>query len=338
MRRASLLLLTFLGACGTKGPESRPQRDGPPFTLPREEKKPEPYVPAADPSAVTHRFVRAERSSRLAAALPPGKPHGAFTAALDPGTEPIAIFATGTRVVVHGKRRFAIFDTKGVRVGTGPSTDAPAWLVPADGAYRVDGPNGATSRGLESAQPMASLTPSSGRELATHDGITVSLETGSIAIGDRTISTGGVEAVDAAIDDEAVAHVLVRQAHELSLWTTPLAGGSIGRTKIPSMPGERTIAPPIAGKQLRAVAFGDRIVGLARDGKVVFARHGRIAGATITEDDKLLVADGKSVVAIDSGGHATELVTGAAFVTAPVLSAKGLLLVASATALHAYAF
>ena len=66
--------------------------------------EPEPFEPAASPSDVVAPFVRPERSSRLAVALPKGCARErwsvAFDPKLDPKLDPAFIVSAGTRIVV----------------------------------------------------------------------------------------------------------------------------------------------------------------------------------------------------------------------------------------------
>jgi hypothetical protein len=157
----------------------------------------------------------------------------------------------------------------------------------------------------------------------------------------RTVVEPPVVPLDAAIDEGGNLNVLVRQDTDLALWTTPLAGGSVGRVRLGPLRRDRADVPPILGKAVRVVVLDDRLVAIAPDGKTLWERKGALTGgATITADDHLLVATDAKLLAIAPSGRATELVAAAreVFLTPPILTSSGLLLVASGSALHAYAF
>ena len=61
---------------------------------------------------------------------------------------------------------------------------------------------------------------------------------------------------------------------------------------------------------------------------------------TLTSDDRLVVATDAKVLAIDPSGRTIELAAAPKeiFLTPPIITGGGLLLVASGSALHAYAF
>ncbi len=80
---------------------------------------------------------------------------------------------------------------------------------------------------------------------------------------------------------------------------------------------------------------------IAPDGKTLWERKGALTGgATITSDDRLLVATDAKIVAIDPSGRASEIASAPkqVFLTPPIVTASGLLLAASGSMLHAYAF
>ena len=92
---------------------------------------------------------------------------------------------------------------------------------------------------------------------------------------------------------------------------------------------------------MRVVVLDDRLVAIGRDGRALWERKGALTGgATLTSDDRLLVATDAKVLAIDPAGRATEIASAPreVFLTPPILTGRGLLVVASGSSVHAYAF
>jgi hypothetical protein len=312
--------------------------------------KPEPFIAKAGPGDVVTRCVRTERSSRLGLPLPGGKARPAFSAPLG-ATRPRYLLSASNRVVVVGEKDFVLFDARGRRIGGAEVGDASFHLdVTAGRLGTIDPRTMHRKYSLEDAALIEEVETGDYVEADVHVGDTrvglVRGAEGKVHVwnrGDaaaRAIAEGKFEPIEAAIDDDRVVHLIVRQGAELSLWSTPLVGGSIGRIKISSRPGDRPRGPPILGAAIRAVVLDDRIVAFARDGKVAYTLRGAVGGAAITADDKLLVANGPRVSATDAQGRTSDLVveTGSTFVTPPILAGPARLYVASTTALHAYDF
>jgi hypothetical protein len=336
----------------------------------RQDEKPDAFEAVATPLDVVAPWVRPERSSRLAVALPKGKLRERWTFALDPKLDPAFIVTAGTRILVQGRGRpdpahagfvnagFVLLDTKGHKIASddlggnlarlepdagkvyalGGSGMPTAWAL-ADGARSPDKLSGADDP--RSAQGSLAV------RAATHGRTHVFVQTSGVEIDNRangtqrTVVEPPVVPLEAAIDDDANLHVLVRQDKELALWTTPLSGGSVGRIRLGPLRRDRADVPPILGKTVRVVVLDDRMLAIAQDGKTLWERKGALTGgATMAADDRLLVASDTKLLAVDPNGRATEL--GAApkeiFLTPPVLTGTGMLLVASGTTLHAYAF
>jgi len=339
----------------------------PASTTPAKAVLPEPYEPGANLADVIGPFVRPERSSRLAVPLPKGKPRERWTFALDPKLDPAFVVATGTRIVVQGKpkvsatkreSRFVVLDTYGRRVGDDLLVGELVRLEPATGKLR-----GVGVSELPAAWRLADATLSNdelGRTVegalasrgAFHEGVQVLLQSGRVEIYipsssprgaglQRTVVEPPVKPLDCAIDDDANLHIIVRQGTDLALWSTPLAGGSVGRIRLGPLQRDHSDVPPILGGAVRVIVLDDRIIAVARDGQKSWERKGALTGgATITSDDRLLVATDAKILTIDPSGRASELASapGEIFLTPPILTGSGLLLVASGSMLHAYAF
>lgn len=327
---------------------------------------PEPYVAVASTSDVVAPFVRPERSSRLAVPLPKGRARERWSAALDPKLDPVFVLCAGTRIVVQGRAAgpptsrvgpFALLDTNGRRIQTGFFGGDLVHLRPTAGIFFGVG---ATESASAHTLAAGTLVPDALRgadlhdlrgpnatSVVSHEGTRVTVQPSGVEIepvgggAPRTVVEPPVEALDASIDDLANLHVLVRQDKDLALWTTPLAGGSVGRVRIGPLRRNRADTPPIVGGTLRVVVLDDRLVAYGRDGRLLWERKGALTGgATLTSDDRLLVASDAKILAIDPAGRATEIASAPkeVFLTAPILTANGLLVVASGSAVHAYAF
>lgn len=375
---ATCAALAGLAGCGGAPPTTAhpgadaPAGPTPPSTSPRTSptEAPEAFEGVASASDVVAPFVRPERSSRLAVPLPKGRARERWTFAFDPKLDPkldaAFVVSAGTRVLVQGRpfgapterqSAFVLLDTRGHRIasglldgdlvrldpaggklyGIGGAGQPSAWQL-ADGSHAPDKLGPDDPRGVQGSLAVRA---------ATHRGTHVFMQEAGVEIDDRvagrqrTVVEPPVVPLDGAIDDEGNLHVLVRQGQDLALWTTPLALGSIGRIRIGPLRRDRAAVPPIVGKAVRVLVLDDRLLAIAPDGKTLWERRGALTGgATLTADDRLLVATDTKVLAIDPAGHATELVSAPKeiFLTPPIVTGAGLLLVASGSALHAYAF
>lgn len=356
--RAGVLIMTIavLAAC-----------DGPPASSPAEAKgsgsgsssgsssssaaagrdptreKPDPFRATGGPGDVFCAYVRPERSSRLDASLPRAatglSPHGrsAFRVPLDVALQPQFVLTAGNRIAVVGRSTYATFDDRGRTVESGKLEGPPS-------DTRIDRGGGAI---LFAPDERASKFDTA-HHFAAHGDLLAVASPGSLRVIDRSgevrpIIDGKFDALGISIDDEGTAHALVRtDVNELAVWSAPTAyGGSVGRKKLGRHRRDRNETPPILGRTVHVVVLDDRIVALAPDGKKVWERIGALTGgATITADDRLLTASDSTILSIDANGRATKLVDEprVVFVTPPILDAKGALVVASGSALHAYAF
>jgi hypothetical protein len=299
--------------------------------------EPEPFRATSGPGDAAVAFVRDEKSSRLDVPLPRGKAREVWQVPLHgPRREPCHsacppgkrtfVLAAGNRVAVTGPEDWVLFDTSGRRVGEGKTEGRDVRIDRVSGAVVVD----------ETRSP--DLPPDAW--VAAHDRIVVSAKGGGVYVGEREIE-GRFDAYGVAIDENGVACVPVRQGDQLSMWMIPLGtNGSIGRHKIPGR-ATKVLGPPVLGKRLRVLVVETGIIALGLDGKRIWERRGVPSGGiSITSDDHVLVADQSQVIAIDPRGRATEIWSGGdvVLVSPPIVNATGLLLVASAEALHAIAF
>lgn len=299
-------------------------------------------------------YVRPERSSRLDAALPRGasglapRARTLFEVPLDVALQPRFVLAAGNRVVVVGRSSYATFDDLGRRVESGKLEGPPS-------DARIDRGGGAVA--VVADERVSKL--GAAHHAAAHGELLAVASPGSLRVIDRggevrSILDGAFEALAIGIDEEGTAHAIVRSEGELALWSAPTAyGGSVGRRRLGRYRKEQNDTPPILGRTMHVVVLDDRIVAIAPDGKRLWERPGALTGgAVVTSDDRLLTANDAQVVAIDPSGRAVKLVDepGIVFVTAPILhplSARApagqarrdaVVLVASGSALHAYAF
>ncbi len=256
---------------------------------------------------------------------------------LDVALQPQFVLSAGNRIAVVGRSSYATFDDRGRSVESGklegPSAD-----------MRIDRGGGAI---LFAPDERASKFDTA-HHFAAHDDLLAVASPGSLRVLDRSgevrpIIDGKFDALAISIDDTGTAHAIVRaDAGELAVWSAPTAyGGSVGRKKLGRYRRDRNETPPILGRTVHVVVLDDRIIAFAPDGKRLWERAGALTGgATITADDRLLAASDTTILAIDPNGRAVKLVDEprVVFVTAPILDAKGVLVVASGSALHAYSF
>ncbi len=354
-----VVVVVALAACGGRPPPKpaavATRESAPPPPKP-EGPKAEPFQAAASPSDVTTVFVRPERSSKLGAALPRGKTREAWSVALDAKTDPAFLLAAGTRIVVVGRTgRWTIVDTKGFTVASGAldgeradraRIDAAAGTLANGGTKVVSLADGTESDALPAERSAAADLPPSAHAAAHGEG-TIYTNGNALEVRDgegvRQIIQGAFDILDIAVDDEGVAYAIVKQGKkgELSLWITPMRGGSIGRVKLPPGKRERVAVPPIIGKGVRVLVYDDRVVGMAPEGKTLWEKRGALTGgATMTADDRLLVAsDDKVQIYESASGKAIDAAQtkGVVLLTAPIL-ASALLVVASGAKLHAFTF
>jgi hypothetical protein len=371
-RAAACAAALLLYACGAS-PTTKVQEAGPATGAPGtasvaapKSVDPAPYVAGSSPGDVIARYIRPERSSRLAVPLPKGRARERWTAALDPKIDPAFVLSAGTRIVVEGRSSgsptarhgsFVLLDTNGRRVQTGVIGGDLVHLRPAAGTFVGIGASemptaytlAAGTPGPDALGPndLRGLPGALAVRVASHEGTQVTVLRSGVQVepagggGPRTVVEPPVEALDAAIDDEANLHVLVRQEKDLALWTTPLAGGSVGRVRIGPFRRDRADVPPILGGAVRVIVLDDRLMAFGRDGRLLWERKGALTGgATLTADDRLLIATDAKVLAIDPAGRATEIAAAPkeVFVTAPILTGGGLLVVATGSSVHAYTF
>jgi hypothetical protein len=318
--------------------------------------KAQPYAPGALPSDVGSPFVKGERSSRLGVPLPKGKAREAWTAEIDPKTDPAFLLTAGTRIVVVGRKgRYAIVDTKGFSVASGSldgervdraRVDAEAGTLANGGTKLVSLGDGSESDVLPTERSAAPDLPPSAHA-ATHGDATIYANGNALEVKDpdgvRQIIQGAFDILDIAVDDEGVAYAIIKQGKkgELSLWITPIRGGSIGRVKLPAGKRERLAVPPIVGKAVRIFVYDDRVVGMAPEGKTLWEKRGALTGgATLTADDRLLVASDDKVQILESASGKsidTAQAKGVVLLTPPILVST-MLVVASGSKLHAFTF
>jgi hypothetical protein len=281
----------------------------------------------------THAFIRAERSSQLAIPIPKGKPRVRWVTPIEGEGRATALLLGRKSIVVQGKSFLVTFGSDG-KVKTRANTRES----PNRGVVSIDPETGTigASLGGDDEPPGA----------AVHDGRTVYAEKGGIkAIENETkreLIEGAFEVLGLAIGTNGDVQAVVKQKNDISLWTIPKSGGSIGRVKIPVAPRAFLRQPPVLGNTMRVLVLEDSVLALAPDGKKLWEqRLQTTGGATIGSDDRVLVAAGARIVVIEPGGALTELYkapAGTTFVTPPVLGTSGFLFCAAEKDLHALSF
>lgn len=149
--------------------------------------------------------------------------------------------------------------------------------------------------------------------------------------------TGAFRPLALSLDEQDRAHLVVMTATGPALWVVEPDGRRVVNRPL-ALATRRLLAPPIVSHHHQIyLVYADRIMALESDGRPWWDTGiEAIAGAVMTADDRLLVAAGRQVLAY-RGAEPTVLATTLdALTTAPILSAAGLLLVASADTLFAY--
>lgn len=142
-----------------------------------------------------------------------------------------------------------------------------------------------------------------------------------------------------SVDDLGRAHVLVTDEGGPRLWVLTAQGERTLSAGLPVADVRSTLGPPVIGFDRRIfVTTPDVVLAYSPEGRKLWEHRptGRIAGATVTTDDQLLVAAGNELSALDAEGRRRVLAEfpGESLRTAPVLSAGGDLLVATDAALY----
>ncbi len=138
--------------------------------------------------------------------------------------------------------------------------------------------------------------------------------------------------------DEAGRIYLVSSVKDRThLWMLTPAGEQIYSFDLP--PGTSVIQPPLVDYDHTAYLIaGQHITAVDHAGKLKWSKSvaGSIAGASVMADDHLLIAEGGTVAIYDTRGERRAIFQspGEDLATPPVLSAKGEILVASATHLY----
>jgi hypothetical protein len=133
-------------------------------------------------------------------------------------------------------------------------------------------------------------------------------------------------------------HLVVAARDRLELWVlTPDGSRTVTRPINPEL--GVPIAPPAIGYDHAIhLITADAIVAFSADGDPLWERrpHGRIAGAGVSTDGRVLVAAGRELQAYDAKGEREVLFRSVEgpLVTPPAMSAAGEIFVATAEALY----
>lgn len=134
-----------------------------------------------------------------------------------------------------------------------------------------------------------------------------------------------------SLDEAGRIYLIVNERGRPALWVLTPQGERLGSFVFPP-DMEVAALPPVVGYDHRAFIIGtDRLLSVNPNGKLAWARGGRVAGATVTADDQLLVSDGSELAAYDADGKRRILYDfrDEVLSTPPVLTAGGELIVAS---------
>ncbi len=153
----------------------------------------------------------------------------------------------------------------------------------------------------------------------------------------RVAFDGKFEPQRLSVDELGRIHLVAAVGAGRELWLVTPEGQRLAATPIPKELAA-LVAPPIVGCDHRVYLVGTGgVAAFDAAGKALWKRAlpGVVAGAAVALDDVLVVAAGAALLGYDGDGEARPLFAtpGAAFVTAPAMSAAGELLVASPEAL-----
>lgn len=149
---------------------------------------------------------------------------------------------------------------------------------------------------------------------------------------------GSFDPLSMSLDEAGRIYLVVQAEKRVALWV--LAPGGARRYAFDLPAGTAVKAPPIVGFDHTAYVMTDhQIFAVQPDGKLAWVRtaSGRFAGAVVTVDDRLLVADGREIAAFERDGRRRLLYASPEdeLRTAPVVTATGEVLVASSKKLIA---
>jgi hypothetical protein len=157
-------------------------------------------------------------------------------------------------------------------------------------------------------------------------------------LGVRRLLHSSFDPVSISLDEAGRIYLLARVNRKLELWLLTENGERAYAFELP--PGiEKILAPPVIAYHHSAYLIAEhQILSVAPDGKLNWTRpaHGVIAGAIVTPDHQLIVAEGDSVTAWDARGQRRILYTfaGEQILTPPVLTQDQALLVATRSRLY----
>ncbi len=141
-----------------------------------------------------------------------------------------------------------------------------------------------------------------------------------------------------SIDEAQRIYLLGSAGATVSLWLLKADGSRLYAFDLPPN-SELPNTPPIVGYDHTAYLLsGHRIFAVGSSGKQLWTATAprKPAGAVVTPNGLLIVTEGSEVVAYDAKGARTVLFHGDAFLTPPLPTAAGELVVASKTAVFSY--
>lgn len=149
--------------------------------------------------------------------------------------------------------------------------------------------------------------------------------------------TGSFRPQALSLDEAGRAWLVATTGTGPELWAIEPDGRRLFATPLPRTSAQLLAPPIVSHHHLAYLVYRDRILAFESDGRPAWQWSASTVGATLTADDRLLVAAGREVRSIGAGGPGDLLVTlPEPIVTPPILSAGGLLLVASADTLYAF--
>jgi hypothetical protein len=154
----------------------------------------------------------------------------------------------------------------------------------------------------------------------------------------RSVLAGEFTPTALSVDELGRAHLVVAAGRRRELWRVAPDGTRHFATEIPAEAAEISVPPLIAHDHRVFVVADGAVFAYSAEGRLVREHRptGELAGATVTADDRLLMAAGARVSAVDAEGRERvlfECPDGQIFAP-PILTADGEMLVATRERLH----
>ena len=149
----------------------------------------------------------------------------------------------------------------------------------------------------------------------------------------RLALTGTFDPVRMSLDEAGRIYLVVRSGQRFALWLVDPDGERLYAVDLPESVPEPSGPPIVAPDHTAYLIAGSQVIAVAPDGKLNWlkAASGRVAGAIVTADDQLVLAEGDAITAWNRLGQrrVVHVIPGEQLNSPPVLASNGDLLVAS---------